>query len=135
MQPLVSGEVCGHPELAQVGAGFGLSLQRVRGDLSIPTCGDCWACSAVYTFGHIKPIPENYPHLLGPFGTFLFYSCTVWQSTGNGVTWRGQHGVQRTVWGAGGSAWVLSILTSGGGVPCCPVAVPAEGQLVTFLSL
>lgn len=34
---LFSGEVCGHLELAQVNAGLRLSLQRVRGNLFIPT--------------------------------------------------------------------------------------------------
>lgn len=51
---LFSGEVCGHLELAQVNAGLRLSLQRVRGNLFVPTL-----LGLLYS-AHIQPHKTNY---------------------------------------------------------------------------
>lgn len=60
---------------------------------------------AVHTFGHIKPITENYPHFPRPSWHLYFLLL----QRGNRLA-MGQRGAQGAGWGTGSSDWVLSNL-------------------------
>lgn len=60
---------------------------------------------AVHTFGHIKPITENYPHFPRPSWHLYFLLL----QRGNRLA-MGQRGVQGAGLGTGSSDWVLSNL-------------------------